>query len=685
VLLDFPDVGESDVVGDTSRELAAFGELAYPCYEERILAWKRLLQNGKVHTLEMCLRLLGADGSDEIDRTRLALVEEILNRRTDYSHGKHSDELAVLQAGVVAVSRRHPDKAIEFIWATRDRPNTCVALIDRLHGSHEQTLEAAPIFAALWRQFQEQAEPETRIRWDLMRVLQWTVPDVVLDDKFPLGSRDEAMIAISCARSVKIPTARARSVERVTTFLDGSPDPEVQLYLAGLLFTLENLEQCEAQIDMILLKLDEPVQKSEAHYYRGEAKIRRGAVAEGELDLQTALELLPPAHGYDGVSKETIQARLREVALIPRAAGLLIREHVMSWRVRTNSYTELIDGRSFFLDDLRNLVAWDPVRREGAVLAVIPQEVRDFMPLDQRRVFVATTDGTAALVQEGAEAPIWKRPLSLGFNSYLSASPTLITAADESGTLHALDARTGETRWSRAVQGSLWPKLWWQSHRSLIQQRGDLVLIPDRLASPITLTAVRATDGKEVWTHQSSFPFESMSIGDGLVFLAGRAGDLSAIALDDGATKWQKHLDAKAEYSRNELSIAQSLDCKQLYLAVKDQLWSLSASSGELLWDRKWIPREAAGKPGQRGIVWPKLCPTSDSLFCVVNWEAEGEYADRADVILLTQQGELLLHETSSFPQYKTHWAQDPIAQGKTLAFRKDSMWEVWEYRTPKR
>jgi hypothetical protein len=132
------------------------------------------------------------------------------------------------------------------------------------------------------------------------------------------------------------------------------------------------------------------------------------------------------------------------------------------------------------------------------------------------------------------------------------------------------------------------------------------------------------------------------------------------------------------------LSIVQSTNGKQVFLAVRDQLWSISAASGALLWKLQWTPQPAAGKPRQRGMASPRLCPTSDGLFCVINWEADGQYGERIDVALLTHAGEILLHETSPHPEFKTEYSDDPVAQGGTLAFRKRSTWEVWQFRPPK-
>jgi hypothetical protein len=340
----------------------------------------------------------------------------------------------------------------------------------------------------------------------------------------------------------------------------------------------------------------------------------------------------------------------------------------------------LAGGRAFGVDDARRLVAWDPFRAAGVTVAQLSQPERDFMPLDHSRVFVALDDGTAVLIEDGKDKPVWRRPFSLGINSFLAASPQVITAADEDGTLHALDPRTGDSLWSRKVRGGKWLDSRWQSHRGLIRPAGELLLVPNQPRSPTSFEAVERASGETRWTHRSEFPIAKLACGPEAALLAGQAGELVLLSLADGSIRWKKRMEASVNYPDNELSVTFGVSSDRAFVGLKETLWALDAADGAVLWTWRWNPLPREGKLGGRGIIWPSLCPSNAGLYCVLNWETEGHYNDRADVILLDNNGKLVFHATSPHPPYRTNLAHEPIVSDDAVAFRKDHRWEVWRF-----
>jgi len=682
VLLDFPrtrSVSDIDVHhGDTSKALREFGELAHPYYGERIVSWKDELDKGNGYALAMCLKLLGPRGSEQVDRKRLEILDELSRKETDYQRG--DDELGVLRACVLVVAEKHPQKAIEAIWATKRRPNTCGALLNAVAGLDSAIRD--PIVEALWQRFKEAPHIERRLGEQIVGAASYRMGEILLRDESPIAFESEALETLRGAFRKR--DLQARTAGRIESFLRGNPSPSVQLRLAMLYLEMRDFGKCDMLLAGLLPKLEREYERIEAHYCMGELRLARGDVGGAEKAFQAALKLAGAYSNYScgriHFDQKSIQGKLEALATIPRVPGLQVNWHRMD-RV-LNGYSELACGRAFCLDPARWLCAWDPIRQEGAVLAVMPQALCDFIPLDRQRVFVAFTSGTVALYEEGKDRPIWRRSLSIGYNSYLSASPLAITVADDEGTLHALDPASGRTMWTRKVKAAPWPETYWKSARHLVQQWASGVVLPDKPDyGARAVECVDARTGETRWSCRPGFTIGEVAFCEELLFLAGSySGDLAAISLEGGAVAWQKRLDVAGAHDSDWTALAVESKGRRLYLAKGDTIWAMDSATGDVMWSWRWKPRLVAGDPNKKRLLRSWLCAAENAVFFVVNWEAKGErIKERTDVAFLTKDGKVLLHETS--PLYTPYYAGDVFVQGMKLAVRKDVYWEVWDVR----
>jgi len=445
---------------------------------------------------------------------------------------------------------------------------------------------------------------------------------------------------------------------------------------------MREVEKCEMLLSKLPQELENESQKIESCYCMGEMQLAKGNLVGAEEAFRAALELVRPHYRYfyGGVfPREDIQRKLDLIATIPRTPGLRVNWHGVEPTTWTYSKIEVGWGRAFHLDHLRRLCAWDPFAQEGVELAVMPETLCDFVPVDRDRVFVAFTSGIVALYQEGKDRPVWKRDLSLGYSSYLSASPLAITAADNEGMLHALDPASGATLWTRKVRPEPRRETFLESSRRFIRQRGSGVLIPAELQySCRAVEWLDARTGAKRWSYRAGFWADELLLGDKLLILANDSGNICGVSVETGNAVWETQIAARSAFQPVWTALATDAKEKRIYFAGGDTVSALSSSTGDLIWSWQWKPRpEARIAPNMRQIG-SQLCAAEDHLFFIVNWSAEAAQDDkRTDVVVLTNDGNLLLHETS--PVYIPYPADRPLVKGMKVAFRKDTFWEVWD------
>ena len=674
VLLEHPFMRDDDVIGDASGAVALFGEAARAHCEKRVVAWKDALAQGDegVARLMACLHVLGPNASGEAEKALLDLIEH-LSKKTALSD--RGWELYLLATALCAVAPRSPDKVVEVIWGMRGRP-AGQALVANLRSMDDDAL--LPIATALWRRVKQEDRETYDFQRSLLDVMQYhRISRIVLEDDAPILTEREAEVALDAALNER--SHGARTLERVSKLLDANKGPLVRIKLGQLCLDMNRMAEAEKLLAACLPELKEDWQKIQGSYYLAQALSAQGKRAEATKLLKEALALAQPHTVYGGVrtdlQRESIEKALQSLSAV--SADSPIRFRRLSGGMERFAVAE---KRIWQLDRLNRLCAWDPFGEERSVAAVMPRPVLDFVALDRSCVFVAFAGGMVALYQEGNDAAIWKRPLSLGFQSFLSVSPKLITLGDEEGTLHALDPTTGRTLWSRKGNPSPRRRDYRPHVPGCVGQHGDTLLLPDRALEPSELECIESGTGQRRWAYRPPFTTAKVAFAKGLVFLAGGRGQIEAVSLADGTRKWEKDFETPEAVLGRRIALAAAGDGSRVYLAANATVHALAVATGEELWSYTWAPKPKGEKARldlpDSVFVWPAAGVT----YFVADWEADvEEHRERTDVVLLDDKGKALAHETAPHEQGWPRWVKDAFVDGRSLVVRREAAWEVWE------
>jgi hypothetical protein len=196
-LLEFSLFHNRRIIGSTSLALKSFGPEAYPCCEQHILMWRDTVDQyyssleprpieirtrtqfekmRPVLALEMSLRILGDAGSEEVDRARLELIQELASDAGELTNGEFSPVLVVLRTAILAVANKHADDVIEALWATRVNPIVTQDILSQLR--RPGVAGARRVCLALWERLQKHPGEYPKIK-SYMRgnVLRDVAPD----------------------------------------------------------------------------------------------------------------------------------------------------------------------------------------------------------------------------------------------------------------------------------------------------------------------------------------------------------------------------------------------------------------------------------------------------------------------------------------------------------------------------
>ncbi len=660
LLLDFPPRPDGCVAMLPETWLLRFGAAAHPEFERRIQAWATELPKQGGVSLHSAISALRQAGSRETDLAKLELAGHLLAVK-----GHESDYLLSTLTGLLLP--RYPEEAVDILWKTVDDPKRLPRLLTGLQLSSTADQRAA--VTKLWERARARKDVAPASREALLSVLTRLSPELLTSEKPPVADAAEALAVLACFRHDTDPAEYRKGIDRVEAFLAAKPSPAVALRLAEHYYWRKNDRRAELRYAQAgpLAPL--------SSYYLAEVKLRLGKTAEAEALFRDVL----PAAKEVGLEPAAVQARLAFAASLPHDPRVRWRAGP-SPRTKTHSYMEAAGGRLFFLGEGDAVCVADPFAGEVAVIAPRPGKVRDFMPLDGRRVFVALDDGTADLYEVGSAAPLWSRPLSLGEHSALTASPRCITAATEDGGFHAIDPATGKTLWTRRVEGRAWRTPFWRSERGPTTQAVDRVLVP---GGRERLELVDLASGETRGELRPDFPVARVVEAADVLLLAGRDGRIAGFAARDGTSLWRISLPDQVRNSDIEIDLAAAADGTQVFLALHERLLALDPRTGRTRWEWRWTPRPGGEtERRQDGRPWPRVLPTSDGVFCVVNWMSSAvDYNDRSDVIFLTPEGKPDFQFTSPREsRYHSGSASWPSAVGGNLAVYRNG-WEIWERR----
>jgi hypothetical protein len=696
VLLDHPIQSAGDMVADASGSLKQFGSAAWPEYEKRILSWRGRLTEDRAVGLSLSLGLLGPNGSEMTDRARLDIVESLAAQLNGGREGQRDAAVKffVLRAAAVAIAPKHPDRVSDAIMGLADQPELASQILREVGHSRLPPEQFERIALDLSARLKSKPA-EDRLRATILRELSAMLPRVIVFEPGPVADEKQAFAAIWAAMAMadKIPRDAQRrrlgeTVDRIQAWQKSSPTPPrdmsgLRLGLARLCFYAERYEDCIKLLDVPEAELKDERLKVAAYAYRGMALAGLRKFDEAQAELKWAVDHSKSSENYDGLSTDQIRRRYAEVWWMPRRDDVQVRTVFLREMEATSGNPRQYGRRIFGVDSGFRLKAGDPLSEESRVWAMMSQEPRDFAPIDERRVFLALKDRTAVLYVEGRDQPVWKRPFALAPESYLSAGPVVITAAEEDGTLHAIESATGKTLWTRKVKTSPWTSDSY-TKRTLICQGSGGVLVPDQQPYPTQLEWVDAATGKSLWTARGIDRLSEVAVGQGLVVLGGPPGHVRALERGTGRPVFEVDLCPELEEKHDRVALALDPASRHVYAAVRNRVWALDAATGRTLWQWKWEPRKTMYPPMRPYYLVPRLYPVDNGLFALFQWSEEnskdGPSLYHSDVVRFAEDGTVSLHETS--PSDRS--AFDMFVDGDRLALRKGAgYWEVWEFGRP--
>ncbi len=239
---------------------------------------------------------------------------------------------------------------------------------------------------------------------------------------------------------------------------------------------------------------------------------------------------------------------------------------------------------------------------------LVPAPFFEFGPLetaapavdpDTERVVVATRDGHIRCLSPVDGKVEWEKvtPNRFWAGPKIERGVAYVPGGD--GVLYALKARTGEQLWAYKTGEELVTTPVLVEGMVLVASQSD------------TLFAVDQTTGKWIWQYRRDPPVgfsvrgaSSPKVVAGVVYQGFSDGTLVALALKDGATKWERKLTTSGGTQFLDVDTTPVIDGSgHVYAAsYKDGVSSLDAKTGDLVW--------VSSRPGVTSLV-----PMGDVLY----------------------------------------------------------------------
>jgi outer membrane protein assembly factor BamB len=161
-------------------------------------------------------------------------------------------------------------------------------------------------------------------------------------------------------------------------------------------------------------------------------------------------------------------------------------------------------------------------------------------------------------VAKGRAEPLWKKNVGLGYSSFAVAGQHVFTLGhDRAGgedVLWALDADTGDERWTATWKSALWDKYHGGGTLTTPTYHAGKVFVAEREG---LVLCVRAATGEQVWSKNLAheldvepptwgFAGSPVLVGDDLVVHMGRVVGLDPAT---GEVRWKGAVDGGASYS----------------------------------------------------------------------------------------------------------------------------------------
>ncbi|OGA20291.1 MAG: outer membrane protein assembly factor BamB [Betaproteobacteria bacterium RIFCSPLOWO2_02_FULL_63_19] len=200
-------------------------------------------------------------------------------------------------------------------------------------------------------------------------------------------------------------------------------------------------------------------------------------------------------------------------------------------------------------------------------------------------VYAAAQDGTVVRLQAGTGKQVWRASAAGILSGGVGADNSLVVVGTGQGEVIALDAADGRLRWRARVSSEV---------LSPPVLTGDLVVVR---SADSRLFAFDTRDGGRRWVYQRSTPTlsvrspEGIVAARGLVFAGFPGGKLVAVALTNGALRWEATVSlprgtTELERVTDVVGMPWISEREVCAVAYQGRVACFDATTGNLLWAR---------------------------------------------------------------------------------------------------
>ena len=201
-------------------------------------------------------------------------------------------------------------------------------------------------------------------------------------------------------------------------------------------------------------------------------------------------------------------------------------------------------------------------------------------------VYAAARDGTVMRFDEKTGDTRWRAALELRLSGGAGADEHTVAVASEEGEVVALEAQTGKVRWRSRVSSEVLAAPAVGSGLVLVRSIDNRVF------------AFGADDGKRRWVYQRAPSTllvrapAGITLADGLAFAGFPGGKLAALALENGAVRWEATValpkgSTELERVTDVLGSPAAQGREVCAAAYRSRLACFDAATGRQLWARE--------------------------------------------------------------------------------------------------
>lgn len=205
----------------------------------------------------------------------------------------------------------------------------------------------------------------------------------------------------------------------------------------------------------------------------------------------------------------------------------------------------------------------------------------------------APFDSRVAAVDLATQQPVWDAPVQLDAISRtgVTVEGTTVYVGDDDGVVTAIDAASGEVRWSYDAPGPV--------ATSIAATAAAVVLATQpEPSTPAVVIALDPTDGSERWRFAPAIPsiYTVAAIEGDTVYLGSTdqtGSRMLALALADGSRRWETAVNSQVSPLTSPIATGEAIVAVDAYT----QVYGLDPATGERIWDHALNTLTVRGVP----------------------------------------------------------------------------------------